>query len=119
MGYGAAIKTGIKNCKNDYIFAIDGDGEYDVNDLPRLLKSAQHSDLVITYRFKKKYSTNRIIISWVYNIILRFLFKTKYRDISTGSRLIKKSIMKKIRLTSNSPFVAAELAIRRKEQDLK
>ena len=119
MGYGAAIKTGIKNCKNDYIFAIDGDGEYDVNDLPRLLKSAQHSDLVITYRFKKKYSTNRIIISWVYNIILRFLFKTKYRDISTGSRLIKKSIMKKIRLTSNSPFVGAELAIKAKRAGFK
>ena len=88
MGYGAAIKTGIKNCKNDYIFAIDGDGEYDVNDLPRLLKSVQKGDLVITYRFKKKYSTSRIIISWAYNIILRFLFRTKYRDISTGSRFI-------------------------------
>ena len=119
MGYGAAIKTGIKNCKNDYIFAIDGDGEYDVNDLPRLLKSVQKGDLVITYRFKKKYSTSRIIISWAYNIILRFLFRTKYRDISTGSRLIKKSIMKKIKLTSNSPFVGAELAIKAKRAGFK
>ena len=119
MGYGAAIKTGIKNCKNDYIFAIDGDGEYDVNDLPRLLKSVQKGDLVITYRFKKKYNTSRIIISWAYNIILRFLFRTKYRDISTGSRLIKKSIMKKIKLTSNSPFVGAELAIKAKRAGFK
>ena len=55
----------------------------------------------------------------MYNIILRFLFKTKYRDISTGSRLIKKSIMKKIRLTSNSPFVGAELAIKAKRAGFK
>jgi hypothetical protein len=46
--------------------------------------------------------------------MLRFLFKTKFRDISTGSRLINKKILKKIKLTSNSPFIGAELAIKTK-----
>ena len=39
LGYGAAIRTGLKKCKNDLIFAIDGDAEYSVNDLPRLIKA--------------------------------------------------------------------------------
>ena len=39
---------------------------------------------------------------------------TNFKDISTGSRLIRKNIMKKINLTSNSPFVGAELAIKSK-----
>ena len=77
-------------------FQTDGDAEYDVNDLKKLLKASKNSDLVITYRFKKKYKTSRIIISWVYNIILRFLFKTNFKDISTGSRLIKKSLVNKL-----------------------
>ena len=47
LGYGAALKTGIKNCKYQWIFQIDGDAEYSVNDLPRLMKSSQNSDLVI------------------------------------------------------------------------
>ena len=55
-----------------------------------------------------------IIISWIYNIILRLLFKTNFRDISTGSRLISKKLVKKIKLTSNSPFIGAELAIKSK-----
>ena len=114
LGYGAAIRTGLKKSKYECIFAIDGDGEYDVNDLPRLLKKYYKSDLVITYRYKKKYKTMRIIISWVYNKILRLLFKTKFRDISTGSRLIDKKLVKKIKLTSNSPFLGAELAIKAK-----
>ena len=37
LGYGAALKTGLKKCKNDLIFQIDGDDEYDVNDVSRLL----------------------------------------------------------------------------------
>ena len=114
LGYGAAVKTGLKNCRHDCIFATDGDDEYDVGDLPRMLKAFYKSDLVITYRYKKKYKTIRIIISWIYNIILRLLFKTNFRDISTGSRLISKKLVKKIKLTSNSPFIGAELAIKSK-----
>ena len=112
LGYGAALKTGLKKCKNDWIFMIDGDAEYDVNDLSRLLKVSKNHDLVITYRYKKKYNTYRIIISWVYNAILRLIFNIKFRDISTGSRLVNKKLIKSIKLKSNSPFVGAELAIK-------
>ena len=112
LGYGAAIKTGLRRSKNQWIFQTDGDAEYDVFDLLRLIKLTDTSDLIITYRYKKKYNTIRIIISWIYNVILRLLFLTNFKDISTGSRLIKKKIMKKIKLTSNSPFIGAELAIK-------
>ena len=112
LGYGAALKTGLKKCKNDWVFMIDGDAEYDVDDLPRLIKASKNYDLVITYRFKKKYNTYRIIISWVYNAILRLIFDIKFRDISTGSRLVSKKLINSIELKSTSPFVGAELAIK-------
>ena len=91
---------------------IDGDNEYDVNDLFRLVKASKKYDLVITYRYKKKYATSRIIISWMYNAILRLIFNIKFRDISTGSRLVSRKLIKRIKLKSNSPFVGAELAIK-------
>ena len=119
LGYGAAIKTGLKNCKNSWIFQTDGDAEYDVFDLKKLIKFTDFADLVITYRFKKKYNTNRIVISWIYNFILRTLFATNFKDISTGSRLINKKIIKKIKLKSDSPFIGAELAIKSKYKKLK
>lgn len=119
LGYGSALKTGFKNCKKKWIFQTDGDAEYDVNDLKKLTKFTDVSDLIITYRLKKKYNTNRIIISWIYNFILRSIFFTKFKDISTGSRLIKKNLFKKIKLSSNSPFVGAELAIKSKYNGFK
>lgn len=112
LGYGAAIKTGFRNSKYDCVFAIDGDGEYDVNVLPQLLKKLKNSDLVITRRYEKKYNTWRSVVSWTYNFILRLLFNIKYRDISSGSRLVRKKLIKKINLDTNSPFLGAELTIR-------
>ena len=112
LGYGAAIKTGFRNSKYDCVFAIDGDGEYDVNVLPQLLKKLKNSDLVITRRYEKKYNTWRRVVSWTYNFILRLLFNIKYRDISSGSRLVRKKLIKKINLDTNSPFLGAELTIR-------
>ena len=91
----------------------------DVNDLKKLIKLTNRSDLIITYRFKKKYKTSRIIISWIYNAILRVLFLTNFKDISTGSRLIKKKMLKKIKLKSKSSFIGAELAIKSKFSGLK
>ena len=98
------------------IFQTVWDKEYEVFDLLKLIKKTEYSDLVVTYRLKKKYKTSRIVISWVYNKILRILFHTNFRDISTGSRLIKRSILNKINLISNSPFLGAELAIKSKYQ---
>ena len=112
LGYGAALKTGLKKCNNDWIFMIDGDAEYDVDDLFRLLRVSKNYDLVITYRYKKKYPTYRIFVSGVYNAILRLIFNIKFRDISTGSRLVSRKLIKQIKLESNSPFVGAELAIK-------
>ena len=114
LGYGAALKTGLKKCKKDWIFMIDGDAEYDVDDLFRLLRVSKNYDLVITYRYKKKYTTYRIIISWVYNAVLRLIFNIKFKDISTGSRLVSRKLIRHIKLKSNSPFVGAELAIKAK-----
>ena len=114
LGYGAALKTGLKKCKNDWIFMIDGDAEYDVDDLFRLLRVSKNYDLVITYRYKKKYTTYRIIISWVYNAVLRLIFNIKFKDISSGSRLVSRKLIRHIKLKSNSPFVGAELAIKAK-----
>ena len=116
LGYGAAIRSGFKNSKYECVYAVDGDGEFGIalNDLPRVLKKYTINDLVITYRYKKRYKTTRIIISWVYNFILRLLFNINFRDISCGARLVNKKILKKIKLTTNSPFIGAELAIKAK-----
>lgn len=111
-GYGAALRSGLAACTKEVICLIDGDDQYDVRDLPKLLKLIDYYPFVITFRYKKVYSTIRMFISWTYNVVLRYLFRTRFRDISTGLRLVKRSLLDDVSLESNSPFIGAELTIK-------
>ena len=112
LGYGAAIRSGLGHCQYEWICFTDGDDEYDVNDLRKLIALEDFYDLIITFRYVKVYNSRRQIISWVYNKTLRALFRTHYRDISTGLRLIRKSLADQLSYQSNSPFIGAELTIK-------
>lgn len=111
-GYGAALQTGFKESRYDWICFTDGDDEYDVFDLLKLVRLIDYYALIITFRYARLYSTKRIFISRTYNKILSFLFNTNYRDISTGLRMVRKDVIEEINLTSNSPFIGAELTIK-------
>ncbi|MFH1172022.1 MAG: glycosyltransferase family 2 protein, partial [Nanoarchaeota archaeon] len=45
-GYGAALKTGIKNAKGDWIMITDADGTYPESAIPDLLPHLEHYDMV-------------------------------------------------------------------------
>lgn len=111
-GYGEAIKTGLRAASYEWICFTDGDDEYDISDLSRLIRLIGYYELVITFRYAKLYSATRIFISWVYNRLVRLLFRTPYRDISTGLRLIRKSLADELDLQASSPFIGAEIAIK-------
>lgn len=111
-GYGEALKTGFAEARYEWICFTDGDDEYDVFDLRRLVCHIDHYDLIITFRYVKLYSAFRVFISWIYNWIVRVLFRTHYRDVSTGLRLVRKSLIDELVLQSSSPFIGAEIAIK-------
>jgi glycosyltransferase involved in cell wall biosynthesis len=112
LGYGAAVRTGLDNVRFEWICFTDGDDEYDIYDLVKLIRLKDYYDLIITFRYVKAYSGFRVFISWVYNLVLRLLFKTHYRDISTGLRLMNRNLVEELNLKSTSPFIGAEIAIK-------
>jgi glycosyltransferase involved in cell wall biosynthesis len=112
LGYGAAVRSGLAACRFDYICMTDGDDEYEVEDFRKLLALIDRYDLIISFRYKRIYSGWRIFVSWSYNTLLRFLFRTPFRDVSTGLRVARKSVVDGIELRANSPFIGAELAIK-------
>ncbi len=112
LGYGAAVKSGIAASRHSLVCMTDGDDEYEVEDFRKLLKLRDHYDLIITFRYRKIYSSTRIFVSWVYNSLLRFFFRTPFRDVSTGLRLVRRVVLDDLELESTSPFIGAELAIK-------
>jgi glycosyltransferase involved in cell wall biosynthesis len=112
LGYGAALKSGVASSRYEWVCMVDGDNEYDVFELKKMLAVRHSYLLVIAFRYKKLYSAKRIFISFIYNAILRMLFKSRFRDISTGIRVIHRSVLDSISLSSDSPFIGAELALK-------
>jgi len=111
-GYGAAVRTGLAACRYEWICFTDGDDEYDLYDLQKLWRLRYFYDLIITFRYVRRYSGFRIMISQIYNRLLRRLFYLRFRDVSTGLRLVRKDVIDELELYSNSPFIGAEIAIK-------
>ena len=92
IGYGAAIKTGIKNATNDLILIIDGDGSYPVNAIPELLKEADQYDMVVGARTGKevKIQLYRKPAKWFLSKLANYLSETKITDLNSGMRTFRK-----------------------------
>lgn len=116
-GYGAALITGFSNCSKDLIFYTDGDGQYDVDELPRLLQAFEPgADIVNGYKIQRSDSRQRVIIGNLYKGCMRFLFGLKVRDVDCDFRLFRRDLLRRIRLTCDSGMICVELM--RKLQDL-
>lgn len=112
LGYGLALRAGFEAAQYEWICFTDGDDEYDVFDFKKLFKLKDFYDLIITFRYVRLYSSSRVLISSLYNMCLRFLFRSPYRDISTGLRMVRKSLIQELSLESVSSFIGAELTIK-------
>lgn len=112
MGYGFTLKEIISKTSKTWVCFVDGDDEYDISELKKITPLLDFYDLIITFRYLKRYSNFRVFVSFIFNRVLSFLFRTNYRDISTGLRLVKSSVVKTVTLISDSTFIGAEMAIK-------
>jgi glycosyltransferase involved in cell wall biosynthesis len=112
LGYGQALRTGLAAARFEWVAFTDGDDEYEVDDLRKLLRLRDHYDLVITFRYAKRYGNWRTFVSYVYNRLLRLVFQTRYRDVSCGLKLIRREVVDELSLISTSPFIGAEVALK-------
>lgn len=112
LGYGAALKTGFTSAKNEYIFYTDGDNQFDVREMVKFVALVGLTDLVIGFRNRKQYSLYRKVTSFAYNLVLQVLFDLPYRDVDCAFKLVPKSLIDRIDISSADAFIDAELLIK-------
>ena len=98
MGYGAAIKTGIKNATNELILIIDADGSYPVKSIPELLKEVDQYDMVVGARTGKEVNIQlyRRPAKWFLSQLANYLSETKIPDLNSGMRIFRRKDVEKI-----------------------
>lgn len=109
-GYGGALRSGFAAATKELVFYTDGDGQYDVGELPKLLKLMSGDvGLVNGYKLERNDPRHRIWIGNVYNAFARFLFRIQIRDVDCDFRLIRRALLEDIKLTSTSGTICVEL----------
>jgi glycosyltransferase involved in cell wall biosynthesis len=109
-GYGGALRSGFAAAQKEFVFYTDGDGQYDVGELPRLLELAgPATGLVNGYKLERHDPRHRVWIGSVYNLCARLMFRIRIRDIDCDYRLIRRVLLEKIQLTSTSGTICVEL----------
>ncbi len=109
-GYGAALITGFANCSKDLIFYTDGDGQYDVEELPLLLNVFNENvDLVNGYKISRSDPRYRIVAGGIYKHLMRFLFRLNVRDVDCDFRLFRRRMLGRAQLTCDSGVICVEM----------
>ena len=116
-GYGAALQSGFKNASKELIFYTDGDGQYDVRELALLFeKLDEKTDIVNGYKIERADRIRRKLLGESYNRMAHFFFNLPIRDVDCDFRLIRKSALEGINLTSVSGGICVELVYKLKRK---
>ena len=109
LGYGAALQSGFKAATKELVFYTDGDGQFDINELPPLLPLIGEYDIVSCYRLNRQDSFVRKINAWCWTKLVCFLFGMKVRDIDCAFKLYRREIFDNIKMSSTGALIDAEI----------
>jgi len=96
-GYGASLKTGIKNARGEWILITDADGTYHANEIPKLLAHRNQYDMIVGARTGKgaKIQFYRKPAKWFLTKLANYLSGRRIEDLNSGMRLFRKGEMER------------------------
>jgi len=113
-GYGGAVRSGLSSATKSWIFFTDGDRQFALEDLERLIAASDGADAVAGFREKRADPARRLFVAWVYNHLIRLLFGGGWRDVDCAFKLFRREVFERVpleRVRSNGAFFSPELLI--------
>ena len=112
-GYGAALASGFDVARMDLIFFTDGDQQFDVGELARLLpRLANTADLVIGWREHRADPLVRLLNAWLWKQLVNLLFGYTARDVDCAFKLFRRTVWQSVSVRSRGATFSAEFLIK-------
>jgi glycosyltransferase involved in cell wall biosynthesis len=109
-GYGGALRSGFATASKELVFYTDGDGQYDVGELPILLMlMTPDTHFVNGMKMTRQDPGYRVFAGNLHKFVMRWSFWLPVADVDCDFRLIRRSIVERLRLTQNSGSICVEL----------
>lgn len=91
IGNGAAIKSGLRIAKGEWVVMMDADGQHNPSDIAKLLEHKDDYDMVVGARTKKsKTALHRDLANYFYNKFATYVTTFEIADLTSGFRLVRK-----------------------------
>ena len=111
-GYGAALRTGFSSATKPYVFFTDGDGQFDVGEIPLLLERLGEGDIICGIRAHRQDKFIRKVNSACWATLVKAVLGFRCADVDCGFKLFKREIFDRIALRSNGALISAEILAR-------
>lgn len=91
IGNGAAVKTGIRSAHGRVLCFLDGDGQHNPDDIPRLLQHIEQYHMVVGARQRgSETHLHRDFANFIYNTFASFISSFPIQDLTSGFRVMRK-----------------------------
>ena len=109
LGYAQALRTGFTSARHQLIFYTDSDNQFDVAEIKHLLPLIEDADIVNGFRIYRFDPLTRLVVSWVFNLIVRIMFRIKVKDVDCAFKLFRREVFDRVTIESKKFFVDAEV----------
>ena len=118
-GYGAAVRSGLDRASMDYVFLTDGDGQFDLNELPSAMGLLSEHDLVAGYRRNRQDGWWRALWGRAWTALVNRVLGLRVRDANCAFKLVPQSLLRSSDLRSEGALISAELLLEARRSDLR
>jgi glycosyltransferase involved in cell wall biosynthesis len=115
LGYGEALRSGFRAARYDLVAFTDGDRQFRVADLGRLLArlaEPDRPDAVVGYRLHRADPPIRTLYARLYRLANRIWFGLRVRDVDCACKVFRREALADVAVESGGAFFSAELLIK-------
>jgi len=113
-GYGAALQTGFNSATKELVFYTDGDGQFKIEEITKLLPLVEKYDIVSGYRINRRDPFIRKINAFLWGTMVNMLFEFKVSDVDSAFKLYRRKIFDEITLESQGALIDTEILAKAK-----
>ncbi len=109
LGYGGALQRGFREATKEWVFYTDGDGQFDFDEIDKLIERLDRYDIVSAYRLDRKDPAIRKLNAWAWTTLVNALFGMRLRDIDCAFKLFPRKLFTEIEMWSAGALIDAEI----------
>jgi glycosyltransferase involved in cell wall biosynthesis len=114
LGYGGAVRAGFRRAlelEAEVVVLLDGDGQFDPSELPRVVGALDGADAVFGYRRRRRDPLGRRVLGRLWNVAATRYLGLRLRDVNCGFKAFRAPVLAGLNLTCAGAAISAELAV--------